>query len=427
MTEDVTVDVDHVSKGYKIFNTPTDRIKEVLNPFHKRYSRDFLALRDVSFKVHKGETLGIIGRNGAGKSTILKIITGVLTPTRGKVQINGKIASLLELGAGFNPEMTGIENAYMNGSIAGYSKEQMDGRISDIIQFANIGDFIYQPVKMYSSGMFARLAFSVNMAVDPDILIIDEALSVGDVAFQYKCFQKLKEIKSRGTTILLVTHSTQQVLQNCDRVALLDKGKLLLDTADVKHGIAVYEKLVRNIQDEDDRDVQSIEECTDNVENDFDTEPNTSLCEQRMGTHRAIIRDACVADKPYAMKPSKLIEAGSKKYLNFKILSHDDIPDVALGISFRSKEGVDLWGDSNFTSNSPIHLHPGVNYISYEFEMRLNHGQYLFCAGLASFAESGEREELDHRWPLSVIDVVTNEGAVGFVFSPVKVLPVKYR
>ena len=183
MSEDWAIKIEHLSKVYKIFDKPTDRVKEALNPFRKRYSRDFYALNDVSLTIKKGETVGIIGKNGAGKSTILKIITGVLTPTSGSVQVNGRIASLLELGAGFNPEMTGIENIYLNGTIMGYSKEEMDDRVQDIIDFADIGEFINQPVKMYSSGMFARLAFAVNAFVEPDILIVDEALSVGDAAF----------------------------------------------------------------------------------------------------------------------------------------------------------------------------------------------------------------------------------------------------
>ena len=431
MTEKVVVDVSHISKIYKIFDKPTDRIKEALHPFHRRYSKDFAALQDISFQAWRGETLGIIGRNGAGKSTLLKLITGVLTPTCGHIQIHGRVASLLELGAGFNPEMTGVENVYLNGSIAGYSKAQMEERISEIIQFADIGDFIYQPVKMYSSGMFARLAFAANMAVDPDILIVDEALSVGDIAFQYKCFQKMKEIKERGTTILLVTHSTQQILQNSDRVILLDHGKMLLDTRDVKAGIASYEKIIRNVRADDaEKEAPPLEEYADDSSicaQPFDTRPNTALCEHRMGSYRAVIDAACIADRPYVMQPLKLIEAGSRKYLNFRIFSHEDIPDVVLGFSLRSKEGVDLWGDNNLTSDMPIRLHPGVNYISYEFEMHLNHGQYLLCPGIAVCLPSGKREELDQRWPLAIVDVVTNQGAVGFVFSPVRVLPVKHR
>lgn len=224
MSEDWAIKIEHLSKVYKIFDKPTDRVKEALNPFRKRYSRDFYALNDVSLTIKKGETVGIIGKNGAGKSTILKIITGVLTPTSGSVQVNGRIASLLELGAGFNPEMTGIENIYMNGTIMGYSKEEMDDRLQDIVDFADIGEFIHQPVKMYSSGMFARLAFAVNVNVTPDILIVDEALSVGDVFFQNKCFKRMDALKKSGVTVLFVSHDMGSIRQLCDKCLWLENG-----------------------------------------------------------------------------------------------------------------------------------------------------------------------------------------------------------
>ena len=229
MSEDWAIKIEHLSKVYKIFDKPTDRVKEALNPFRKRYSRDFYALNDVSLTIKKGETVGIIGKNGAGKSTILKIITGVLTPTSGSVQVNGRIASLLELGAGFNPEMTGIENIYMNGTIMGYSKEEMDDRLQDIIDFADIGEFIHQPVKMYSSGMFARLAFAVNAFVEPDILIVDEALSVGDMKFQVKCMDKMAELMKGGCTVIFVSHDINAIRRLCHRAFFFNQGQLLAD------------------------------------------------------------------------------------------------------------------------------------------------------------------------------------------------------
>jgi ABC-type polysaccharide/polyol phosphate transport system ATPase subunit len=183
-------------------------------------------MNDVSFEIKKGETVGIIGKNGAGKSTLLKMITGVLTPTSGKIEVNGKIASLLELGAGLNPEMTGFENIYLNGTLMGFTKEEMDSKIDAILEFADIGEFIYQPVKMYSSGMFARLAFSVAINVEPEILIVDEVLSVGDVAFQVKCFEKFRNFKDAGKTILFVSHSTSQITQLCSFVYWFKDGKI---------------------------------------------------------------------------------------------------------------------------------------------------------------------------------------------------------
>ena len=221
------IKVSHLTKIYKLYDKPVDRLKESLHPLKKKYHKDFYALSDINFEIKKGETVGIIGKNGAGKSTLLKIITGVLTPSSGHVHVNGRIASLLELGAGFNPEYTGIENIYLQGTLMGYSHEEMEAKIDDILAFADIGDFVYQPVKMYSSGMFARLAFAVAINVDPDILIVDEALSVGDIKFQAKCFQKFEDLKQKNTTILFVSHDISAMRNFCSACLWIDSGSLL--------------------------------------------------------------------------------------------------------------------------------------------------------------------------------------------------------
>lgn len=193
----IAIKIENLSKIYKLYDKPIDRLKEALSISRKKRHKDYYALNDINLEIKKGEIVGIVGTNGSGKSTILKIITGVLTPTTGTINIDGKISALLELGAGFNPEYTGIENIYLNGTMLGYSKEEMETKIPKIIEFADIGDFIYQPVKTYSSGMFARLAFAVSINVDPDILIVDEALSVGDTRFQKKCYRKMEEFKKQ--------------------------------------------------------------------------------------------------------------------------------------------------------------------------------------------------------------------------------------
>ena len=217
---------------YQLYDKPIDRLKEAMSIRKKNYHKDFFALDEVSFDVGKGQTVGIIGTNGSGKSTILKIITGVLSPTKGTVEVNGKISALLELGAGFNSEYTGIENIYMNGTMMGYTKEEMDAKLPEILEFADIGDFVYQPVKTYSSGMFVRLAFALAINVEPEILIVDEALSVGDVFFQAKCFRKMDEIRKKGTTVLMVTHDMGSVIKYCEKynnraaVVVLDKYRL---------------------------------------------------------------------------------------------------------------------------------------------------------------------------------------------------------
>lgn len=221
--------VQNLSKIYNLYNSPQDRLRETLKLTKKSLHKEFYALKDVSFDVFPGETVGIIGKNGAGKSTLLKIITGVLTQTSGSVQINGRISALLELGAGFNPEYTGLENVYLNGTILGYSREEMDVRLQNILDFADIGEFIYQPVKSYSSGMYMRLAFSVAINVDPEVLIIDEALSVGDILFQTKCFKKIQEFKELGKTILFVSHSLNNIIQYCDRCIVLSDGEKIAE------------------------------------------------------------------------------------------------------------------------------------------------------------------------------------------------------
>lgn len=221
---DEMVKITDLTKEYRLYNGPGDRVREVFSITGKKYSRSFRALNGINIDVKRGETVGIIGTNGAGKSTLLKIITGVLPPSSGKVTVNGKIAALLELGAGFHQEYTGLQNIYLNGRIMGYRRKQMDDKVKEIVEFADIGDFIDQPVKTYSSGMFARLAFSVAINVEPDILIVDEALSVGDLFFQNKCFRKFEELKGKGVTILFVSHDIGSIRQMCSRVLWLDHG-----------------------------------------------------------------------------------------------------------------------------------------------------------------------------------------------------------
>ena len=222
--DEAAIAVEHVCKVYKLYDKPTDRLKEALRLTRKQKYHEAHALSDVSFAVRQGECVGIIGTNGSGKSTILKIITGVLNPTSGNVTVNGRISALLELGAGFNMEYTGIENIYLNGTMNGFSEEEIRTRMQDILDFADIGDYVYQPVKTYSSGMFVRLAFSVAINIDPEILIVDEALSVGDVFFQAKCYHKFDEFKKMGKTIMIVSHDLSSIAKYCDRVILLNQG-----------------------------------------------------------------------------------------------------------------------------------------------------------------------------------------------------------
>jgi lipopolysaccharide transport system ATP-binding protein len=240
MSSEIAVKIENISKCYHIYDKPRDRLMQMLMRGRKQYFREFWAVRDVSFEIKKGETVGIVGRNGSGKSTLLQMICSTLNPTSGSLQTHGRIAALLELGSGFNPEFTGRENVYLNAAVLGLTKDETDERFDDILAFAEIGSFIEQPVKTYSSGMLVRLAFAVQAMVDPEILIVDEALAVGDEKFQRKCFARLEELKSRGTAILFVSHSGPQVIELCDRALLMERGECVM--------ISTPQEVVRSYQ-----------------------------------------------------------------------------------------------------------------------------------------------------------------------------------
>lgn len=226
MSRELAIRAHKVTKVYKLYDKPINRLKESLSIRRRSYHRPFYALNDIDLEIYRGEVVGIIGKNGSGKSTILKIITGVSSPSSGEVHVNGKISALLELGAGFNLEYTGIENIYLNGMMMGFTKEEMETKLDSILSFADIGEFVHQPVKSYSSGMFARLAFSVAINVDPDILIVDEALAVGDLKFQIKCMEKFSEFRDNGKTILFVSHDINSIKRYCNRAIWLNSGRI---------------------------------------------------------------------------------------------------------------------------------------------------------------------------------------------------------
>ena len=288
---EIAIKVEHLTKIYKLYNKPSDRLREALGM--KVQSRDHYALNDVSFHVKKGETVGIIGTNGSGKSTILKIITGVLNPSEGNLEVNGRISALLELGAGFNMEYSGIENVYLNGTMMGFSREEIDAKLDDILEFADIGDFVYQPVKSYSSGMFVRLAFAVAINIEPEILIVDEALSVGDVFFQAKCYRKFDEFKEMGRTILFVSHDLGSISRYCDRVILLNKG-VKLDEGNPKDMVDLYKKVLVHQENERPEGTTAVE--TEKKETKwkkpFEVNPNAD----EYGTKVAEIIDYIILD-----------------------------------------------------------------------------------------------------------------------------------
>lgn len=227
MSDEVAVQANNLTKIFKLYNSPVDRLKESLHPLRRQYHHIFYALDDISFEIRKGDSVGIIGKNGSGKSTLLKILAGVITPTKGSIHINGKISALLELGAGFSPELSGLDNIYFNGMLMGFTREELDAKLDDILSFADIGEFVQQPVKTYSSGMFVRLAFAVAVNVDPDILIVDEALAVGDLRFQKKCKVKMNEFREQSVTIILVSHSMADIVTGCNKSIYLKEGRVV--------------------------------------------------------------------------------------------------------------------------------------------------------------------------------------------------------
>ncbi len=315
------IKVDNVTKVYKLFDRPIDRLKESLRPGHKEYHRKFYALNNISFDVEEGQFVGIIGTNGSGKSTMLKIITGVLTPTTGTVTVNGRVSALLELGAGFNMEYTGIENIYLNGTMMGYSRQEMDKKLPEILDFADIGDFVYQPVKTYSSGMFVRLAFALAINVDPEILIVDEALAVGDVFFQAKCYKKINEIREGGTTVILVTHDMGTIIKYCDKVVVLNRGRFVAEGEPGKM-VDLYKKILAGQFDE--RELEGIGQKADFAEQLLE-EAAESKSGGRAKEDRQDRQEEAQADGPGAAETSGMqAETAEADTVQKEISSADD-------------------------------------------------------------------------------------------------------
>lgn len=347
MNKDIAIKVENLSKVYKLYNAPIDRMKESLHPFKKNYHKEFYALNDVSFEIKKGECVGIVGKNGSGKSTILKIITGVLTPTSGNVTVSGRIAALLELGSGFNPEYTGMENIYFQGNLMGLSLKEMDLKLDDILKFADIGDFIHQPFKSYSSGMSARLAFAVAIHVDPDILIVDEALSVGDFQFQQKCLRRINQFVESGKTILFVSHDTTSLKIFCDSGILLQKGNMLM-YSDITEVCDYYFGMdVGNIESKNDYNV--IRSSNQEID-DMEQISSTKL----YGDGKALITHVGLYDKHgHLINQAK---QGSEIKLKVRFSVKQDLYSVLIGIMFKDEKGVGVFGVNSHLINPTKHL-----------------------------------------------------------------------
>lgn len=380
------LEVNNITKIYKLYDKQIDRLLEAFNPLKKIYHNKFYALNDVSFKVGMGEKIGIIGANGAGKSTLLKIITGVLNQTSGNININGRIAALLELGAGFNQDYTGIENIHLNGTIMGYSDEEIEEKVKKIIEFADIGDFIYQPVKSYSSGMFVRLAFATQIFSEPDILIVDEALSVGDIRFQQKCFRAMESIM-KDKTVILVTHDIAAVTKFCQRVIWINKGQKMYD-GEVTEGLKKYQGFILQ---------QQIEEKSKVGYSDFEVASGNSIKSefaQRTelppvlssiiikGSKDALITHCGLIDENG--KVTELIEPMQNVDFVMQIEYKKPVMHPIIGITVRDRLGNEVFSLNTAMMEKDIEPAEGSREYHIQFEMpALNKGEYLISPAVA--------------------------------------------
>ena len=407
------IQVKHLDKMYKLYNKPSDRLKEALG--FKVPVREHYALRDVSFEVKRGETVGIIGTNGSGKSTILKIITGVLNPTGGEVVVDGRISALLELGAGFNMEYTGIENVYLNGTMMGFSREEIDARLQDILDFADIGDFVHQPVKAYSSGMFVRLAFAVAINIDPEILIVDEALSVGDVFFQAKCYRKFEEFKKMGRTILFVSHDLSSIARYCDRVVLLNKG-VKLEEGSPKQMVDMYKQLLVG-QDPAKQQIQE-EKPKESWSEEFQVNPNML----EYGSKLAEITDFAVIDDKG--RSTNTIEKGSTFQIRMKVVFHEAIQEPIMAYTFKDIKGTEITGTNTMYEHTPLKPQKAgdVREITFKQVMPLEAGEYMLCLGCTGYKD-GDFTVFHRLYDVCNLTVITDKKAVGYfdLFSKVSV------
>ena len=425
----LAIEVDNVQKIYKLYDKPSDRMKEAFGFGKKTKHKLHYALKGVDMKIYQGETVGIIGTNGSGKSTILKIITGVLNPTSGRVLVNGRISALLELGAGFNMEYNGIENVYLNGTMMGFSEKEIEAKLPEILSFADIGDYVYQPVKTYSSGMFVRLAFAVAINIEPEILIVDEALSVGDVFFQAKCYHKFEEFKKMGKTIVFVSHDLSSISKYCDRVYLLNQGNILGEGSP-KAMIDTYKRVLvgqydgpESVGEEtasllDDEDLQIVaaqkadEKGTDASQASMEAKgqnPNA----REYGTKQAQIEEFYITDDRGV--PTNAILKGSMFTIHMRVRFMDHIPAPIFAFSVKNVIGVEITGTNTMIEKAFLDsVEPGeVKNVTFTQKMNLQGGEYLLSLGVTGYNQ--DTFEVYHRlYDALNITVVSDKNTVGY-------------
>lgn len=409
------IEISNLTKNYKMFARKRDRFVETVFPWINKHGT-FTAMDNLNLDVYKGEVLGILGKNGAGKSTLLKMITGVVTPTSGEVKVKGKISSLLELGAAFNGELTGYENIYQHGQVMGLTDEQIKATEQDVIDFADIGEHLNQPVKTYSSGMFARLAFACAINVDPDVLIVDEVLSVGDMAFQLKCFKKFEQFKKKGKTILFVTHSVADVLRNCTRVIIIDKGRKIFD-GDVKEGVERYKKMVvggdkKLVDVKKERKANKIgADEKSEWKNLFNNNPNII----EYGTGLADVYDYGIFDEND--KPLNVIENDRLVRFKSRIAFYADVNDPIFTMTIKDFKGNDMCG-----TNTLIEKHVTGKYkkgdkveVCFEQLIPLCAGKYTVSFSCTHFDSTGKLEALSRKYDALLVEIVSMKDTVGTI------------
>lgn len=411
----VAIQVKGLEKAYKLYDKPSDRLKEALGFGRKKRYKEHYALKGVDMTIYQGETVGIIGTNGSGKSTILKIITGVLNPTGGSVHVNGRISALLELGAGFNMEYNGIENIYLNGTMIGFSKKEIDAKMDDILNFADIGDYVYQPVKTYSSGMFVRLAFAVAINIEPEILIVDEALSVGDVFFQAKCYHKFEEFKEMGKTIVFVSHDLSSISKYCDRVVLLNQG-VKLGEGSPKEMIDAYKQVLvgQYVPAADDQSLLSDKEITAAAAAAAGTvkgEVNPELLEY--GTKDAMITGYKIMDD-IGRETSALLK-GKECTITMQVHFEHDIEAPIFAFTIKNIKGVEITGTNTMVEKaflSPVKAGSDME-ITFTQKIDLQGGEYLLSFGVTGFAK--EEFQVYHRlYDVINMTVISDKDTVGY-------------
>ena len=388
MTEETSISLRNISKVYKQYSQPVDRLKEILLPRKPRVE-EFWALRDINLEIPRGQTVGIIGRNGSGKSTLLQIIAGTLTPTTGQLQVNGRVSALLELGSGFNPEFTGRQNVFFNGRILGLSQEEIESRFDEIAAFADIGDFIDQPVKTYSSGMFVRLAFAVAVNVDPTILIVDEALAVGDIYFQQKCFEKIRELKELGNTLLFVSHDASAIYKLCSRAILLEHGQLTLDSRP-RQVLDLYEAKMWQVLDQDPESLDvNLIYGTDRPTGASDEEDMIDGMPEEVEEvqlHRSdvTIQSVMLLDVDGQSIETPVIDQLVRLVVQLQF--HRDFEDPHVGFKIRDRTGLDLFAINTqgmHQTLGPVVAGEGLD-VTFDFCLHLIEGEYTVTLGIAN-------------------------------------------